>query len=159
VAQQAGASTVRERVEVFASFVQSFRYQLSAEGRIRDGKLRMGVQMPAETLFAKCGDCDSLSILLLGLVRAADVANGCIVLIDEIDGGHAMAAFEIEPRSKADWAVRAQLRDVAGGLRTFTLIETTASGWRLGGVATEYYGRYVRLDAFGRATAPSPAVS
>jgi len=159
VAQQAGASTVRERVEVFASFVQSFRYQLSAEGRIRDGKLRLGVQMPAETLFAKCGDCDSLSILLLGLVRAADVANGCVVLIDEIDGGHAMAAFEIEPRSKADWAVRAQLRDVAGGLRTFTLIETTASGWRLGRVATEYFGRYVRLDAFGRATAPSPAVS
>lgn len=148
LASQVGAVTARDRVELFASFVQSMRYVRSAEGRVSDGKVRMGVQMPLETLFVGRGDCDSLSLLLLGLVRAANVATGCMVLVDEIDGGHALAAFEVDARSKRDWVVRARARGV-DGVRTFTVIETTASNWRLGVVAPEYQGRYVRLDAVG----------
>ena len=147
VAQQAGAGSLRDRVEVFASFVQSLRYQRDAEGRINDGKLRLGVQMPQETLFTGRGDCDSLTVLLVGLVRAARLADGCVVLIDEQDGGHAMAAIEIEPRCKKDWSVSVRSRDSSDPVRTFTLVETTAAGWRLGSVASEYHGRYVRIDA------------
>ena len=148
-AQQAGASSLRDRVEFFASFVQSFRYERDAQGRIDDGKLRMGVQMPAETLFTKRGDCDSLSVLLVALVRAAGLAKGCVVLIDDVDGGHAVAAFEVEPRTKQDWSVTVRFRDADGGTRTFTVVETTALGWRIGTIASEYHGRYVRLDAIG----------
>lgn len=147
VAQQAGAGSLRDRVEVFASFVQSLRYQSDAEGRINDGKLRLGVQMPQETLFTGRGDCDSLTVLLLGLVRAAQLADGCVVLVDEHDGGHAMAAIEIEPRCKKDWSISVRSRGSSDQVRTFTLVETTAAGWRLGHVASEYHGRYVRIDA------------
>lgn len=149
VAQRAGASTARDRVEVFASFVQSLRYVRDAQGRFNDGKIRMGVQMPAETLYSRCGDCDSLSILLVGLVRAAGLARSCVVLIDEVDGGHALAAFEIEPRSRKDWAVHVRARGGGSGSLTFTVMETTALGWRAGMVADEYRGRYVRLEAVG----------
>jgi hypothetical protein len=149
VAGQAGATTVRDRVEVFASFVQSIRYVRDAQGRISDGKLRLGVQMPAETLFTGAGDCDSLSVLLLGLVRAAKLAAGCIVLVDEIDGGHALAGFELDVRSRKDWVVRGRSRGPDGGTRTFAVVETTGAGWKLGAVAPEYRGRYVRLDALG----------
>ena len=148
LAIQAGASTVRDRIEVFASFVQSLKYVRGAEGRISDGKLRLGVQMPQETLFTGSGDCDSLTVLLLALVRAAKLAPGCIALVDDVDSGHSFAAFEVEPRSRRDWAIRARSRD-RDGVRTFTVIETTAAGWRLGTIAPEYRGRYVRLDALG----------
>jgi hypothetical protein len=140
---------VRDRVEFFASFVQSLKYQRGAEGRISDGKVRMGVQMPAETLFTKCGDCDSLSVLLVGLVRAAKLATGCIILIEEVGGGHAMAAFEIDPRAKVDWVVRLRASGAEGGARVFTVVETTHSGWRMGDITPEYCGRYVTLDAIG----------
>lgn len=148
-AQEAGAASVRDRVEFFASFVQSLKYERGAEGRISDGKVRMGVQMPAETLFTKCGDCDSLSVLLVGLVRAAKLATGCIILIEEVGGGHAMAAFEIDPRAKVDWVVRLRASGAAGGARVFTVVETTHSGWRMGDITPEYCGRYVSLDAIG----------
>jgi transglutaminase-like putative cysteine protease len=105
--------------------------------------------MPAETLFARAGDCDSLSILLVGLVRAAQIAAGCVIVIDDVGGGHAMAAFAVDPRAKKDWAVSVKLRGGAGERTTFTVVETTGAGWRLGGVASEYQGRYVRLDAIG----------
>jgi|GEM_PF-4140705 len=149
-AQQAGASTLRDRVEFFASFVQSFRYSLQAEGRMNDGKIRLGVQMPVETLYTKQGDCDSLSVLLVALVRTAKLASGCVVLIDEADGGHAMAAFELEPRSKKDFAVRVKIGAPKGArMWTFTIVETTSAGSRMGQSDPDYYGRYVRLDAIG----------
>ena len=149
LAERAGANSPRQRVEVFASFVQSFRYHRSAEGRLSDGKQRMGVQMPAETLFTRAGDCDSLSVLLVSLVRSAGTAKGCVILIDDVGGGHAMAAFEVEPRSKKDWSVTVRLRGAAEGRITFTVVETTAAGWRVGGASPDYHGRYVRLDAIG----------
>lgn len=149
-AQAAGAETQRDRIEFFASFVQSFTYRLQAEGRASDGKVRLGVQMPAETLFTKAGDCDSLSVLLVALVRAAKLASGCVVIFDEVATGHAMAAFELEPRSKKDWSVKVRgRRDDAVVIRNFTVIETTASGSRLGQIDSRYHGRYARLDAVG----------
>lgn len=144
VATAAGATDLRSRVEVFASFVQSFRYVMQAEGRLRDGKKRAGVQMPVETLFTKCGDCDSLSALLIALLRAGRVAPAAMVLIDEDDGGHAMASVAIDPRAKRDWGFNAS---GDGGAHRFALIESTAAGWRIGDTADEYKGRYVRIEA------------
>ncbi len=144
VATAAGATDLRSRVEVFASFVQSFRYVMQAEGRLRDGKKRAGVQMPVETLFTKCGDCDSLSALLVALLRAGRIAASAMVLIDEDDGGHAMASVAIDPRAKRDWGFTVL---IDGDARRFALIESTSAGWRIGDTADEYKGRYVRVEA------------
>lgn len=148
VASAAGASDLRSRVEVFASFVQSFRYVMQAEGRLQDGKNRAGVQMPLETLFTKCGDCDSLSVLLVALLRAGRIAPASMVLIDEDDGGHAMASVAIDPRAKRDWGFNAP---GSGGAQRYALIESTSAGWRIGQTSDEYKGRYVRIEASERA--------
>lgn len=144
VATEAGATDLRSCVEVFASFVQSFRYVMQAEGRLRDGKKRAGVQMPVETLFTKQGDCDSLSALLVTLLRAGGIAPAAMVLIDEDDGGHAMASVVIDPRAQRDWGFTGSFDGVA---RRFALIESTGLGWRIGETADEYKGRYVRIEA------------
>ncbi len=149
LADLVGAATDRDRCEVFASFVQSLTYRVSAEGRIRDGKIRFGVQMPLETLFSKQGDCDSLALLLVSLVRAAGLASACMVLVDEADGGHALAAIATEPRSKRDWSVTVRPSARGGSAAPFAIVETTAKGWRIGHVAEEYRGRYVRIEAIG----------
>jgi len=144
LAAEAGASDIRSRVEVFSSFVQSFRYVLQAEGRLRDGKSRAGVQMPVETLFTKCGDCDSLSVLLVALLRAGRIAPAAMVLIDEDDVGHAMTSVAVDPRAKRDWGFTEP-----NSAQRFALIESTAANWRIGQTSDEYKGRYVRIEAIG----------
>jgi transglutaminase-like putative cysteine protease len=71
IARASGLHSTRELVGLFASFVQSIEYSLQREGGIEDGRERLGVQMPVTTVHARKGDCDSVSLVLVTLLRAA----------------------------------------------------------------------------------------
>ncbi|MSR45311.1 MAG: transglutaminase domain-containing protein [Phycisphaerales bacterium] len=149
--EQAGAESPRDKLSLIASFVQSFEYRLQLEGRVSDGRIRGGVQMPLETLFVQAGDCDSVAILFTALARASKIAGwSCVVLVDEADGGHAMAAVQPGEHDSADWVVM-NTTDWASPQSTTTtpqaIVELTAAGWVIGDVGAEYKGRYVRIAA------------
>jgi hypothetical protein len=140
VAQASGLGSARDRVGLFASYVQSIEYSLQREGGLQDGRERLGVQMPIATVHARKGDCDSVSLALVTLLRAAKVARAGLVLIEEPDGGHMMVAVEC-PAASGD----ARLRTPEGRL---VLVEATAP-WPLGRISPEYEGRHVRFLGFG----------
>ena len=140
IARASGLHSTRELVGLFASFVQSIEYSLQREGGIEDGRERLGVQMPVTTVHARKGDCDSVSLVLVTLLRAAKVARAGLVLIEEPDGGHMMVAVEC-PASSGD----ARLRTPEGRL---VLVEATAPQ-PLGRIPSEYEGRHVRFLGFG----------
>lgn len=148
---QANAHTTRDQLTLLASFVQSFEYRLQLEGRLSDGKVRCGVQMPLETLYSRSGDCDSVSILFVSLARAVGIAGwSCIVIVDEADGGHAMAAIQSSGGFLNDWGVLNVMDWSSRMQKTSTpqvIVELTAAGWALGDVSAEYKGRYVRIAA------------
>jgi hypothetical protein len=116
------------------------RYVESREGGANDGKQRLGVQMPVRTLFDRAGDCDSVSVLLASLLRAAGVARSGLVLIEEPGGGHMMVAVDCE-------AFAGDCR-LAAGTDRLVLIEAT-SHLPLGYCSEIYHGRYVRMLAYG----------
>ncbi len=140
LADAAGLESTRERIGLFASLVQSLRYVESREGGANDGKQRLGVQMPVRTLFDRAGDCDSVSVLLASLLRAAGVARSGLVLIEEPGGGHMMVAVDCE-------AFAGDCR-LAAGTDRLVLIEAT-SHLPLGYCSEIYHGRYVRMLAYG----------
>ncbi len=139
IADASGLTSTRARVGLIASMVQSFEYSIQREGDVKDEKDRMGVQMPLETLFARKGDCDSVSVLIVCLLRSVSIARAGVVLIEEPDGGHAMAAVDC-PAVYGDSLLTCRFGQLV-------LIEGTAP-WRLGSGSSEYYHRHVRLLAF-----------
>lgn len=140
IADAAGLTSTRDRVGILTSMVQSFQYELQREGDVKDGKHRCGVQLPVATLYARRGDCDSTSLLIVCLLRATGIARSGIVLVEEPSGGHAMVAVDC-PASQGD--VRLQCR-----FGHLLMIEAT-SPCRLGQISQEYFGRHVTLVAFG----------
>lgn len=140
LADRAGLESTRERVGLFASLVQSLEYEASRAAGPADGKDRLGVQMPLQTLFDRAGDCDSVSVLLASLLRAAEVARSALVLIEEPGGGHMMTAVECEAR-----AGDCRLVSEWGRL---VLIEAT-NPFPIGHCGTEYHGRHVKVLAYG----------
>ena len=139
LAAAGGLESTRDKIGLIASMVQSFEYVRDRAGDIEDGKDRCGVQMPAATLHARKGDCDSVAVLIACLIRSVGLARCGIVLVEEADGGHAMAAVECDIRF-GDSVIQAR----AGRL---VMVEAT-SPWRLGQVSPEYHGRRARLVAF-----------
>jgi hypothetical protein len=136
IADSTGLKSTRDRIGLFASFVQSFEYVPQRDGDVKDGRDRMGVQMPTATLYARMGDCDSLSLLLVALLRAANVARAGLVLIEEPDGGHMMVAVQC-PGAAGDLRLRTKMDRLI-------LIEST-SPWPLGRGSSDYEGRHVRF--------------
>ena len=139
LADASGLVTTRERVGLFASLVQSIEYEAGRDGG-GDGKSRLGVQMPVKTLFDRVGDCDSVSVLLASLLRAAGVARSGLVLIEEPGGGHMMVAVDCE-------AFAGDCRLAMGGDR-YVLVEAT-NHFPLGHCDAKYHGRHVRMLALG----------
>jgi hypothetical protein len=142
IAEQSGAIGVRDKIGVFASFVQSFKYEASREGSPEDGRWRFGVQLPVVTLHDRSGDCDSLALLLVALLQTVKLARAGIVLVDDPDGGHAMACVAIP--------AAAQDHVIACGAETFVMIECT-SHWPVGTISEEYLGRFGSIDLLARA--------
>ena len=140
VAENSGATTLRDKVGVFASFVQSFKYEGSREGGLSDGRMRFGVQLPVVTLHDRSGDCDSLSILLVALLRAVGLVRAGLVLVEDPNGGHAMACVEI-PAAAEDHVITCREG-------TFVMIECTGH-WPVGEISKEYLGRHGTIDALG----------
>ena len=97
LAERSGIRSNRAKAGLIASFVQSFEYELQREGDVDDGKNRCGVQVPVATLHARRGDCDSVAVLVACLARAAGIGRSGVVLVEEADGGHAMAAVDCAP--------------------------------------------------------------
>ena len=139
IADASGLTSTRARVGLIASMVQSFEYSIQREGDVKDEKDRMGVQMPLETLFARKGDCDSVSVLIVCLLRSVSIARAGVVLIEEPDGGHAMAAVDC-PAVYGDSLLTCRFGQLV-------IIEGTTPR-RLGFGSSEYYHRHVRLLAF-----------
>ncbi|MEY3021747.1 MAG: hypothetical protein RIS86_945 [Planctomycetota bacterium] len=140
LAERSGVRSNRAKAGLIASFVQSFEYELQREGDVDDGKVRCGVQVPVATLHARRGDCDSVAVLVACLVRASGIGRSGVVLVEESDGGHAMAAVDCPP-VYGDSILRCRFGKLV-------MIEATHP-WRLGQVSPEYHGRYARLVAFG----------
>jgi hypothetical protein len=140
IADRAGLVTSRDRLRLFAGFVQTTRYVRQRAGEVEDGFERFGVQMPVETAFARAGDCDSSSLLLLALLRAGRVAPAGMMLVETEDAGHAMVAASVPPAA-GDHVVR-----TATGV--YVLVECTDLH-PVGYCASEYRDRHVRIVAQG----------
>lgn len=140
IADRAGLSSTRDRLRVFAGFVQTTTYERQRVGGIADGAERFGVQMPLETAFSRAGDCDSSALLLVALLRAGRIAPAGLMLVETEDAGHAMAAVAIPP-SQGDHLVKTSSGELV-------LIECTDLH-PIGRCAPEYLGRHVRVVAFG----------
>ena len=138
LAAASNAISVREKVGVFASFVQSMRYELQREGGPQDGRWRFGVQMPVVTLHDRSGDCDSVAVLLAALLRAAGIGRTGVVLVENSDSAHAMACVEM-PRAALDYFVSTPQG-------SFVMIECT-SPCELGLISHEYVDRHVIVEA------------
>jgi hypothetical protein len=140
LADRAGLEATRERVGFFASLVQSLTYEAGREGEVDDGKARLGVQMPLQTLSDRAGDCDSVAVLLAALLRAGNVARSALVLIEEPGGGHMMAAVECEAHAGDCRLAAARGRMV--------MVEAT-NPFPIGHCGEEYHGRHVQVLAYG----------
>lgn len=138
IADRAGLVSGRDRLRLFAGFVQTTRYELQRTGGVEDGMHRFGIQMPLETAFSRAGDCDSSSLLLVALLRAGRVAPAGMVLVETEDAGHAMAAVSIPP-ANGDHVVRTASGDLV-------VVECTDLH-PVGHCAEEYVGRHVRVVA------------
>jgi hypothetical protein len=154
--KEAGLQSPRARVGMYASFVQSLQYSLGREGSRTDGRMAFGVQMPATTLHDGMGDCDSLALLFVSLLRAGGVCQSGLVLIgptlaerNALDAqavGHAMAAVEVDIQAAA-------LDDViefsrGGEMRKALLVELTCP-CAIGVADRRYQGRSVTVTAWG----------
>jgi hypothetical protein len=88
--------TVRDRVEGVFRFIQAIPYETIPD--LPDGKDRCGLRTPLLTLL-RGGDCDSKSVLMASLLRAACLAECAIVTLQMKDGtGHAILGIRIPTR-------------------------------------------------------------
>jgi len=88
--------TVRDRVEAVFRFIQAIPYETIPD--LPDGKDRCGLRTPLLTLLHG-GDCDSKSVLMASLLRAACLAECAIVTLQMKDGtGHAILGIRVPTR-------------------------------------------------------------
>lgn len=140
LANSLGLTRTRDRLRLFVGFVQATQYVVSREGGLADSIERFGVQMPVETLVSHQGDCDSCSLLLLTLLRAAGFVQAGLMLVESADSGHAMVVVRMEPVA-GDYVVSA--KDAR-----FIPVECTGE-FPIGYCDAVYIGRSVRAVALG----------
>ena len=131
----AGAISRRAKISAIHSFVTSLRYEIPSDHA--DGKERWGVRMPTDSLERRAGDCDSMSVLFLSMVRALELASGYVVVTHD----HALAALKIEIEPQDDYV------ETSDGC--YLVVECThdASGARrLGRVSRELIGVAVQVE-------------
>lgn len=88
--------TVRDRVEAVFRFIQAIPYETIPD--LTDGKDRCGLRTPLLTLL-RGGDCDSKSVLMASLLRAACLAECVVVTLQMKDGtGHAILGVRVPAR-------------------------------------------------------------
>jgi len=109
-------ATVRDRVEAVFRFIQAIPYETIPE--LPDGKDRCGLRTPLLTLL-RGGDCDSKSVLMASLLRAACLAECAVVTLQMKDGsGHAILGIRV-PTKQGD-------RTIEHEGRTYVLAEAAS---------------------------------
>jgi hypothetical protein len=134
-AEAAGARSRRARLSALLSFVASLKYEIPAE--LGDGRHRWEVRMPTDSLNRRSGDCDSMSVLFLSLVRALRIADGFVVSTHD----HAMVALAVEIEPQDDYV------DTSSG--RMLVIECTSDETgvrRLGRVSRDLVGVSVTIE-------------
>ena len=134
--ETAGSRSQRAKLAAMLSFVVSMKYEIPTD--LGDGKDRFEVHMPSETLDRRAGDCDSMSVLFLALIRAANLATGYVV----VTHNHAMVALKVQVEPYDDFV------NTAGG--KYLMVECTEdqSGTRrLGRVSRDLIGTSVRVES------------
>jgi transglutaminase-like putative cysteine protease len=108
--------TTRDRVEAVFRFIQAIPYETIPESP--DGKDRCGLRTPLLTLL-RGGDCDSKSVLMASLLRAACLAECAVVTLQMKDGtGHAILGIRV-PVQQGD-------RTIQHEGRTYVLAEAAS---------------------------------
>ena len=119
----ADSTTARERVDLYAGFVQSFsldtppRYRLNTRG---EELLVCGARPPMETLFEGKGDCDSLSMLLATLIAGLAEVDWVLLTGVVAQENHLLVGASVAP-AEGDLTI-----DHEG--QTYVLYELTTRG-------------------------------
>lgn len=134
--RQGGARTHRERLRIFASFVQSMTYRIPPPYRtLPDGErvYTAGILVPTEVLYHKWGDCDSKSLLFTSML--ANLPGQSVIFLTGYD--HLFVGVRAVPRT-GDTFIKIQ------GV-PHVLVELT-SPWPIGRIPSEY-AAHVRRGA------------
>lgn len=138
-AEAAGAVSIRAKLAALYTFVISHRYEHIAE--LPDGRQRWGVRMPAEMLHLGAGDCDSASVLLLSLIRAAELPVKAGVVVTH---NHAILGVQIPITPVDDYA-----NFPGGPLVLLECTEGNPESRRIGRVHRDLVGTAVQVLNFG----------
>jgi len=133
-ADEAGANSMRGRLEAIISFVCSLREERPQE--LVDGKSRLGMRMPSDTLCRRAGDGNARVLVAASLIRAAKLAECKIVLAKD----QLLLGIRIERAAEDDWV------DYPSG--RFVLVdcaEALAAIGRIGRVRRELIGAATQL--------------
>ena len=134
-----GATSLRAKVAAIYTFVISLEYELIAE--LPDGKCRWEVRMPTSSLYRNKGDCDSVSVLFLALLRASglNVKAGIVCTHD-----HAIVGLSLPAGPSDDY-----VDFPTGRVILLECTEGQPENRRIGRIGRSLVGTAVTIQALG----------
>ena len=134
-----GATSLRAKVAAIYTFVISLEYESIAE--LPDGKCRWEVRMPTSSLYRNKGDCDSVSVLFLALLRASglNVKAGIVCTHD-----HAIVGLSLPAGPSDDY-----VDFPTGRVILLECTEGQPENRRIGRIGRSLVGTAVTIEALG----------